>query len=594
MAPTRRCRFPTWSYLLAAVCQIPLFTPRLPAQQQSNVPPAASPNVVIQRADTSSPRATLVSFIDTANEIYRVLQRDRFLDRDQPENRALGARVLDCLDISQLPEFARVEYGSEAAVCIKEILDRVELPSIDEIPDAEAVAANGSDRDSRWRIPGTRITIARIEDGPQKHEYLFTSGTVRRATEYYQDIKHLPYRTIGFATSPGLHRWYIASPGDPAIAAIVDRLPEWTQDRWLGLTIWKWPGLFIAIALAVALMMLSYRVQQVLAVRLRQNNLFLYCLSLFFSVVPVFLPLMVRGFVKDVLTMRGTPLYIVSFGCNLTSLLAAIIVVFGLGNRIAELIIASPKIHPRGLDAQLIRIIAKLLSLSGVVVLFLEGGQYLGIPLTTLLASAGVSGLAVALAAQDTLKGLFGTIALLADKPFRVGERIVFQKYDGVVEDIGLRSTRIRLLTGNQATVPNDELARVDIENVGRRPHIRRLANIHIPLNTPRESIESAVEIIRELLKDHEGMDPDFPPRVYFNEFTSNSFNVRIIYWYHPPNYWDFLEYSQRFNFELCRAFEENGILFSLPERITYTSIDSQQQPLDLRMVDQANLQSDG
>ena len=153
--------------------------------------------------------------------------------------------------------------------------------------------------------------------------------------------------------------------------------------------------------------------------------------------------------------------------------MAGLVAIFAASNRIADMIIASPRIHPQGLDAQLIRIVSKLTSLLASVIVFLAGGQYLGIPLTTLLASAGIGGLAVALAAQDTLKALFGTITLMADKPFRVGERIIFQKYDGVVEDIGLRSTRIRLLTGHQATVPNDELARSDIENVGRRQQNR-------------------------------------------------------------------------------------------------------------------------
>ena len=102
----------------------------------------------------------------------------------------------------------------------------------------------------------------------------------------------------------------------------------------------------------------------------------------------------------------------------------------------------------------MIRIVTKLAGLAGILVILLEGGQFLGIPITTLLAGAGVGGLAVALAAQDTVKALFGTITLMADKPFRVGERIVFQNYDGVVEEIGLRSTRIRLLTGHQATIP--------------------------------------------------------------------------------------------------------------------------------------------
>ena len=81
-------------------------------------------------------------------------------------------------------------------------------------------------------------------------------------------------------------------------------------------------------------------------------------------------------------------------------------------------------------------------------------------------------------------------------------------------------------------------------------------------------------------------MDPEFPPRVYFNEFNPDSFNIRVIYWYSPPDYWGFLKFSQTLNLEVCRAFEEQGIGFSLPSRITHTSIDSQEKPIKVRMVE--------
>jgi MscS family membrane protein len=280
-------------------------------------------------------------------------------------------------------------------------------------------------------------------------------------------------------------------------------------------------------------------------------------------------------------------LYVASFCANLTALLASLVVVFGASGRSAALIIASPHINPRGLNAQLIRIASRLISLLAAVVVLLEGGHYLGIPVTTLVASAGIGGLALALAAQDVLKTLLGTVMLLSDKPFRVGERIIFGKYDGVVEDIGLRSTRLRLLTGHQATIPNDELARSDIENVGRRPYIRRLADIHIPLDTPREKVETAVAVIRATLEDHEGMDPEFPPRVYFYDFGAASFVVRMFYWYNPPNYWDYLAFSEKVNLEIFRAFQQQNIPFSLPTRITHTSVESKEKPVEVTLLEQ-------
>jgi MscS family membrane protein len=232
----------------------------------------------------------------------------------------------------------------------------------------------------------------------------------------------------------------------------------------------------------------------------------------------------------------------------------------------------------------LIRIVSKLMSVAIVAAVFIIGGQYLGIPIATLLASAGIGGIALALGAQDTLKTLFGTMMLMADKPFRVGERILFSKYDGVVEDIGLRSTQVRLLSGHLVTIPNDQLSGSDVENIARRSFIRRTAEIHIPLDTSCEKVEKAVAIIRARLDNHEGMAPDHPPRVFFDEFASNAFQIQFFYWYSPPNYWDFKAFSEKVNFEIFREFEENGIQFSLPFRHSYWKTDDEQGPMDLNI----------
>ena len=110
--------------------------------------------------------------------------------------------------------------------------------------------------------------------------------------------------------------------------------------------------------------------------------------------------------------------------------------------------------------------------------------------------------------------------------------------------------------------------------------------DIHIPLDTPREKVEKAVAVIRAVLEDHEGMDPEFPPRVYFFDFSASSFIVRVIYWYNPPKYWDYLAFSEKVNFEFFRAFEKEGIQFSLPARITHTSLESEEKPIEVTLLE--------
>jgi MscS family membrane protein len=208
----------------------------------------------------------------------------------------------------------------------------------------------------------------------------------------------------------------------------------------------------------------------------------------------------------------------------------------------------------------------------------------IGLKVSTLLAGLGVGGLAVALAAQDTLKNLLGSIMILLDKPYKVGQRIVVKGHDGIVEEIGLRSTRMRLLNGHQTTIPNDEMARIDIENIGRRPHIRRLTNIAIPFDTPLEKVERAVKIIQDILEDHEGMDPELQPQVYFNDFNRDSLNIIMLYWYHPPAYWDFLAFNQRVNKQIMAEFEKEGIKFALPTALHNLAYDDD-KPLPINVA---------
>ena len=577
MASRQRSTLPwlLWGFLLACVSAL------------SDGAHAASTSEY-SAADTSSPRATLRSFIDGCNELHQIIETEKFLDRTDARHRPLALHILDCINTSELPAFAREERAAEVAVCIKEILDRHNLPAWDEIPDSAAIeAAGGFEKLSRWRIPGTRITIARVDEGAQKHEYLFSSGTTSRAIQYFHDVEARPYRTTGPTTSPGLRRWYMSAPGHPFVASIVNRLPERVRFRQtFGLTNWKWPGLLLDLVLGIVLMLLLFRVYFHWMPRLRGKRPILSCLLLVFPVGAFFVPFIVEHVAHRYLSVRGNPLYFVGFFGNAIATFIAMVVAFLACTTIAETIIASPRVNSRGLNAQLIRIASKMVAVALAVGIFLFGGQYLGINVGTLLASAGIGGIALALGAQDTLKTLFGTVMLMADKPFRVGERIVFKGYDGVVEDIGLRSTRIRLLTNNQVSVPNDELARSDIENVGRRNCIRRVTDFHIPLNTPCEKTEMAVAIIRKELEAHEGMHPDYPPRVFFLDFHPDAFVIRVFYWFHPPDYWDFLAFGEKFNFAVCRAFDEHGIQFALPQRITPTTLESDPSPVEVRMVE--------
>lgn len=193
-------------------------------------------------------------------------------------------------------------------------------------------------------------------------------------------------------------------------------------------------------------------------------------------------------------------------------------------------------------------------------------------PVTSLLAGLGVGGLAVALAAQETIKNFFGSLVIFADKPFELGERIVVSGQDGVVEEVGFRSTRIRTLSGHLVTIPNGELANLMIENIGKRPYIKRVMDIAITYNTPPEKVQQALDILKALLDNHECMNPNFPPRAFLAGFGDFSLNLQAIYWYHSAQYWDYIAFSEKINMELLKRYNEAGIEFAFPTQTLYVN----------------------
>jgi MscS family membrane protein len=236
------------------------------------------------------------------------------------------------------------------------------------------------------------------------------------------------------------------------------------------------------------------------------------------------------------------------------------------------------------LDDMLAPVIRKSLRVTIIILVLVQIVQILSDkPITSIIAGLGIGGLAIALAAQDTIKNFFGSILLFSDKPFEINDLIVVDGHDGPVEEVGLRSTKIRTLEGHLVTVPNGELANKTIQNIGKRPYIRRIVNLTITYDTQLEKIDRALELVKDILNNHEGMHEDFPPRVYFNDFNPASLNIMVIYWYHPPNYWDFMAFTERFNKEVFCRFSEESIDFAFPTQTLYLAGDPSRPIIQLR-----------
>lgn len=229
------------------------------------------------------------------------------------------------------------------------------------------------------------------------------------------------------------------------------------------------------------------------------------------------------------------------------------------------------------LDDMLVPVIRKALRVTIAIIaaLWIVDG-ILGAEIRAILLSAGVGGIAIALAAKDTIANFFGSVTIFADKPFQIDELLRVGEHYGPVEEVGFRSTKIRTLEGHLVTVPNSIIANTAVENVGKRPFIRRTSNITITYDSGHKKAQKAVEIIKEVLAGVPEIngDSEKPPRVYFSDFTDWALNIYMSYWVKPVDYWLYQEVNERVNFEIMKRFEAAQIEFAFPSQTIYLKKD--------------------
>lgn len=197
----------------------------------------------------------------------------------------------------------------------------------------------------------------------------------------------------------------------------------------------------------------------------------------------------------------------------------------------------------------------------------------------SLLAAAGVSGLAIGLAAQDTLKNFFGSVVLLADRPFSVGDWIVAGETEGVVEFVGIRSTRIRTFAKTLVTVPNSSIVDRDINNFSRMPIRRVKMTIGVTYSATADQMETLVARLREMLRNDPEIWQDLL-LVRFTDFGASSLDV-FVYYFSRSTVWDeHLAVRERVNLQIMRLLDEMGLEIAFPTRTIHMVREEHEPPL--------------
>lgn len=212
-----------------------------------------------------------------------------------------------------------------------------------------------------------------------------------------------------------------------------------------------------------------------------------------------------------------------------------------------------------------LKLVAKIALWTIVILLILE--NLTGVEINALIASLGVTGVAVALAVQNILGDLFASLSIALDKPFIIGDSVRVGEFIGTVEHIGLKSTRIRSISGEQVIFSNSDLLSSRIQNLKSMERRRATFTIGVTYETPPDKLERIPPIVREIV---EGLEDATLDRVHFNLMGDFSLNFEIAYYVETPDFYRYMDIQHAINMELVRRFALEGIEFAYPTQTVY------------------------
>jgi len=228
------------------------------------------------------------------------------------------------------------------------------------------------------------------------------------------------------------------------------------------------------------------------------------------------------------------------------------------------------------MDDQLVPFIGKTLKIFLVLTGLLVVAQNMGYSISGLLASLGIGGIAIAMAAKDTIANVFGSIMILVDRPFTVGDWVKTSEFEGVVEEIGFRSTKIRTFERTLVNVPNSSLANMVIDNIDARNERRIKMRIGLTYDTTPAQMDAAIKGIEAILANHPGVDQSYK-LVKFDEFADSSLSI-FLYYFSSSKVWaEYLQVRQEVNLEIMHLLESLQLEFAFPTQTVHIEQEKRQ-----------------
>lgn len=485
-----------------------------------------------------NPRSTFKSYLAAMADYKRGLE-----EKDNQLKERLQDAVR-CFDLGQINPTIRRQRGEKIAKLLKEVLDRVIIVDLNKIPDSPEL--------NRWRLKDTEVTLIKQLEGERIDQFLFSQDTVDRMENFYLRVKHLPYLPD---SGQGVN-----------YTEDFTHLPTWAQEELLWLKTWQWLGIFVAILLGLILKRLSEFIIRLFKswTETRENSVRHQTILALEKPIGLIVATLVWLLAIYALRFEGTLQAILLSLIKVVFSFNIIWAAYRLSDVVTELVRAMTAKTESVLDDQLVPLLNKTLRVFIVVTGVLLTIQNLGYNVMSILAGLGLGGLAFALAAKDTAANLFGSIMILIDRPFQVGDWVKSSGVEGTVEEIGFRSTRIRTFYNSLISVPNSALANENIDNLGRREYRRVKINLGLTYDTPPEKMEAFLEGLKNIIRANEYTRKD-QFHIVFNNYGPSSLDILVYFFLRVPDWAQELVQRQNIFLEFLRLAKELNVNFAFP-----------------------------
>ena len=517
---------------------------------------------------TDSPRQTFRTFLQLKDDLELTLQdyRDNKTYALQEQGGLIADQLIALIDLSLVPSASRREVGIETVAYLLDILGRIELPDIDEVPDEEAMASDAAA--SQWRIPRTPIRIVGISEGPREGEFLFSGRTVQAAPRFYRGIESLPLRT-----SLGIKSWSRIAPqatGPMIPAGFLKAIPNDLKRVWLDTPRWKVLAVLLLSLLAVLLLIIAHW-----AVNRREaeSRFGFFSRRALTPIAILVVERLLNPIIRIEINVSGTFSRIVDTTTTVVVYAAATWLLWLVVMAVFERIIESKALSEESFDTQLWRIGGRTIGVLGGVIILGIGVQALGLPLYSIVAGLGIGGLAVALAVRPTLENLIGGIILYLDQPVRVGDFCTFGDKTGTVEKIGVRSTRVRATDRTLITVPNSALADMQMINWAKCDRMLISTTIGLRYETDSDQLRYVMTKFREMLHAHPKIHRD-TVRIRFAAYGASSLDIGVRVYALTREWNEFHAIREDVFLRMKDIVEESGTGFAFPSQTLYMARD--------------------